>query len=391
MPGRIKKACIVTLEYPPDQWGGLARTVERVARHISKMGIDVHVAHFLMTEEQEVLFDENREDIHADGAIIHRLKAGMEDLSGRQPAIWDSPFTRTFKMMYQSLELLHIEQNFDCLHSFFLYPTGFITGMVARKTKKPSILTIAGNDINKYIFSPYKTAMCRSGLDNADKVVALSQDLLNTADALSPVSDKGTVIFNSVNIPSKPWNTHDGNPFRIGCAGIFKYAKGLPYLFKAVAELMKLYNVRLELMGSVRDSEQKTFKIMVNKTGIADILTLHKAAPQEKVTEWLLSLDAFVLPSLSEGCPNILMEAMATGLPCVATRVGAVEYIMEDTKSGFTVPWGNSKAIAEGVERIIKLPDRGTSMGLAARERMNAFSWEREHKAWEQIYKELSL
>jgi glycosyltransferase involved in cell wall biosynthesis len=386
----MTKICIITLEYPPDQWGGLARTVENVSRHIRDMGIEVHIAHFEVMDEPLLLLDENRQDGIVDGICVHKLQISKEDFSNRSLTMWDCPHTRTFKMMHQSLELLHYNYNFDCFHSFFLYPAGYITGLIAHKLKKPSIVTIVGNDVKKYIFSPEKVAMCRSGLENADRVVALSHDLLDTADALTHVKDKGRVIFNSVEIPAESWKLGGKNRvFRIGCAGIFKYAKGLPYLFKAMTELSKKYNVMLELTGTVRDSERKTYEGMIKRTGIQDILAFQPAVPHEKITDWLSGLDAFVLPSVSEGCPNILMEAMACGLPCVAARVGAVENLMEDGVSGFIVPWGNSRAFAHALERIIVLPDKGLSMGAAARERMKIFSCERERKAWKKVYRGL--
>jgi L-malate glycosyltransferase len=386
------KICIVTPEYPPDQWGGLAVTVERVACHIRNMGMEVHVAHFTVTDESPLLLDENRQDDIADGIIVHRLSAGKEDFSGRPVTMWDCPHTRTFKMMYQSLELLHNAESFDLFHSFFLYPLGYITGIFARKACRPSLVTIVGNDIKKYIFSPEKVAMCKNGLEQADRVAALSQDLIDTAHALAQVKEKGRVIYNSVEIPSVSWASHDKNKaFRIGCAGIFKYAKGLPYLFKAIAQLRQQHDLVLELTGTLRASEEYAYKTMLQKTGIEDILLFRPALPRGKMTEWLLNLDAFILPSVSEGCPNILMEAMAAGLPCVATRVGAVEDLMEDEKSGFVVPWGNSHAIADALERIITLSDKGLSMGTAARECMKEFSKERERKCWEQLYSELLL
>jgi L-malate glycosyltransferase len=385
------KICIVTPEYPPDQWGGLAVTVERVARHIRDTGMEVHVAHFTVTDDPLLLLDENRQDDFRDGIIVHRLSAEKEDLSGRPLTMWDCPHTRTFKMMYQSLELLHDTESFDLFHSFFLYPLGYITGLFARKVGRPAIVTIVGNDIKKYIFSPEKAAMCKIGLEKADRVAALSRDLLDTADALKQVKEKGRVIYNSVEIPAESWaprNIRD-NVFHIGCAGIFKYAKGLPYLFKAVAQLRKKHSIILELTGMLRASEERTFKIMLQKTGIEDILFFHPVLPHDRITEWLLNLDAFALPSVSEGCPNILMEAMACGLPCIATRVGAVEDLMEDGKSGFIVPWGNSRAIADALERIINLPDKGLFLGVAARKRMKEFSGECEQKAWEQLYSEI--
>jgi len=382
---------MVTLEYPPDQWGGLARTVENVAHHVRDMGLEVHVAYMTVLEDVTILLDENRKDENRAGIHVHCLQVGRESISDRPLTIWDSPHTRTFKMMYQSLELLHNAEQFDLFHSFFLYPTGYITGLLAHRKWVPSIVTLVGNDVKKYIFCPEMVAFCRSGLENADRVAALSHDLLMTANALSPVANKGRVIFNSVQIPPVSWLPQPihNRPFKIGCAGIFKYAKGLPYLFKAVKELRQRHDIILQLTGTLRDSEKKSYLAMVEKTGIGDIIDFQPALSHDRIPEWLCSLDAFVLSSVSEGCPNILMEAMACGLPCVATRVGAVEDLMEDTVSGLIVPWGNAAAITEAIDRIIQLPDRGLLLGLAARNRMKGFSPEIEQREWKTLYREI--
>ncbi len=58
--GKRKKICIVTPEFPPQQWGGLARTAERVSNHAADMGLDVHVAHFTIDSSSPILLDENR-------------------------------------------------------------------------------------------------------------------------------------------------------------------------------------------------------------------------------------------------------------------------------------------------------------------------------------------
>lgn len=382
---------MVTLEYPPDQWGGLARTVENVAHHIRDMGLEVHVAYMTVLEDATVLLDENRKDENRAGIHVHRLQVGRESMSDRPLTIWDSPHTRTFKMMYQSLELLHNAEQFDLFHSFFLYPTGYITGLLAQRKWVPSIVTLVGNDVKKYIFCPEMVAFCRSGLENADRVAALSHDLLMTANTLSPVANKGRVIFNSVQIPPVSWLPQPihNRPFKIGCAGIFKYAKGLPYLFKAVKELRQRHDIILQLTGTLRDSEKKSYLAMVEKTGIGDIIDFQPALSHDRIPEWLCSLDAFVLSSVSEGCPNILMEAMACGLPCVATRVGAVEDLMEDTVSGLIVPWGNATVITEAIDRIIQLPDRGLLLGMAARNQMKRFSPEIEQREWKTLYREI--
>lgn len=386
-----RKVCIATPEFPPAQWGGLARTVERVARHAEGMGLETHVAHFTVEQNPLVLLDENRQSRSVDGVVIHHITVGREPMSGATRDLWDCPHTLTLRMMYQSLELLHQDEGFDLFHSFFLYPVGFVTGVLARRSGRPSVATLLGNDIKKYLFSPEKVGVCKIGLENADRVVALSSDLLETAHAVTPVMDKGRIIYNSVDIPARSWEPRkrDGAAFRLGCAGIFKYAKGLPYLLKAVGELHRNGSVELEILGELRSAEKHVFETMVQRTGVKEILRFREPLSHDKISEWLISLDAFILPSVSEGCPNILMEAMAAGLPCVATRVGAVEDLMEHGVSGLMARWGDSHALARAVAEIIDDPALAERLGEASRERMKEFSSSRERREWEEIYRQL--
>jgi glycosyltransferase involved in cell wall biosynthesis len=222
-------------------------------------------------------------------------------------------------------------------------------------------------------------------------VVALSHDLVEMADALTPVEKKARVIYNSVEIPTQSWSRvrQPKDSFRIGCAGIFKYAKGLPYLFKAVAELGPREKLTLELRGHLRDSERGIFEHMRDATGLGTLCHLLEPLPHDKIPEWLRTLDVFVLPSLTEGCPNILMEAMASGVPSIATKTGAVEQLAQDHVSGLVVPWGNSKALAAALREIMDDPRLAQQLGAAARDRMKLFLPAREREAWESVYREL--
>lgn len=385
------KVCITTPEFPPAQWGGLARTVGRVARHAANMGLEVHVAHLEIADNAFVLLDENRQSRSIEGITVHRLVVGREKISDLHRSLWDCPHTLTLQMMYQSLEMLQREQAFDFFHSFFLWPIGYVTGMLGQRVGVPSVLTVVGNDIKKYIFSPEKVGACRSGLENADRVVALSRDLVEMAHALTSVADKARIIYNSVDIPDQVWSherSGDG-PFKIGCAGIFKYAKGLPYIFKAVARLKNRHRLELELLGELRESEREVYRQMLDRTEIGDILKFTDAIPHEAVPHWLRSLDVFVLPSVTEGCPNILMEAMASGVPTIATRTGAMETLVEDRVTGLLVPWGDSEALAGALAEIIDNPGLAKSLGAAGRDKMKEFSSTRERDSWESLYREL--
>jgi L-malate glycosyltransferase len=390
---QAKRICIVTPEFPPEDWGGLARTVQRVAEHAASMGLEVHVAHLMVEPDHSILLDENRNTEILAGITVHRLTVGRDSMAGRPRQLWDCPHNLTLQMMYQSLEMLHTDEGFDIFHSFFLYPIGYITGLLARRMRTPHLTTLVGNDIKRYIFSPEKAGVCRSGLENADRVVGLSLDLLEMADALVPIMSKSRVIYNSVKIPALAWNSlphAEKEPYRIGCAGIFKYAKGLPYLIKAIASLnQRRGDVILELVGTLRESERAVFYETLQKTEVGNHVLFKDALSHSDIPQWMMNLDVFALPSVTEGCPNILMEAMATGLPCVATRTGANEALVEDRVSGLLAPWGNSEALAAALETVLAQPELASSMGQAARNRMENFSTNREREEWEQLYREV--
>jgi glycosyltransferase involved in cell wall biosynthesis len=80
------------------------------------------------------------------------------------------------------------------------------------------------------------------------------------------------------------------------------------------------------------------------------------------------SLDVFVLPSLAEGTPNCVIEAMACGVPVIATNVGGIPDIL-DPECGILIPPGNANALAEAMLTLARNPERRSRMGAAAKER----------------------
>ncbi len=385
-----RKLCIVTPEFPPEQWGGLARTARRVAYHASRAGLDVHVARCTVEDVPFIPLDENSHIEREDGITIHSIRLARETGLSRVRNLWECPHNTTLQMMYQSLEILHEREEFALFHSFFLYPVGYVSGLISRRFNLPHVATIVGNDVNRYFFSPEKVALCKSALENSDIVVGLSRDLIALANALSPVSGRARTIYNSVEVPDKRWQRNcSPHQFVLGFAGIFKYAKGLPYLLKALALARELADIRLELAGEMRDSEKESFNIMLEATGTRDAIKHIGVLAHNSLFDWLMTLDAFVLPSVTEGCPNVLMEAMAAGLPVIATRTGAVQDLIEDGISGIVLPKADSLALSRAILAINQDPAAAGEMGKNARRRMALFSPDVEFSSWSQVYQEL--
>jgi glycosyltransferase involved in cell wall biosynthesis len=97
------------------------------------------------------------------------------------------------------------------------------------------------------------------------------------------------------------------------------------------------------------------------------------------IPEILAASDCFVLPSLWEGLPIALLEAMATGLPCIATEVSGTMQVVIDGVTGLLVPPGDSDALAKAMGEMLAEPQRARLMGAEGKRRVEAHFSGRKH------------
>jgi glycosyltransferase involved in cell wall biosynthesis len=118
--------------------------------------------------------------------------------------------------------------------------------------------------------------------------------------------------------------------------------------------------------------------------------TVELRGPTDKPEVALRELDIFVLPSHSEACSNALLEAMATGLAVVATRVGGNPAIVEDAKSGLLVPPCNPPVLAKAIRSLIEKPAFAAALAAGGHERVRTeFSVDRMLARFEALYDRL--
>ncbi len=173
----------------------------------------------------------------------------------------------------------------------------------------------------------------------------------------------------------------------LGTVGRLHEQKGHAYLLQAMPAILRKYPEAVLLIvgdGPLKSKLEKLcFKLQINKA--VKFLGFRK-----DIKELMALMEVFVLSSLWEGMPNVLLEAMALGKPIVATRVGAAEELIEDGVTGLPVPPGDEETLAEAVIKVLSREDKGRGLGERAKRRVEGrFSVEVMVDKTEKLYERL--
>lgn len=164
----------------------------------------------------------------------------------------------------------------------------------------------------------------------------------------------------------------------------FHKGKGHRVLLEAIQELASRHSqVKLVLLGE--GEEQPEMRALCTSLGITEKVRF--AGFQPNVAEWLSAADINVLPTFYEGFPLTILEAMAAGLPTVASNVGGIPEAIEDGSSGLLVPPGDARKLAAAISGLVGNAEARTRIGNAARTRvMQHFTFKQQVKATENLY-----
>jgi glycosyltransferase involved in cell wall biosynthesis len=184
---------------------------------------------------------------------------------------------------------------------------------------------------------------------------------------------KVLTIRNGVALTSEPQSAEDRRKRRValglsaadilvGAVGRLDGQKGYATLIEAMARL-KRANFRCVIFGE--GPERLRLEALILRRGLEASVQLGGERPDS--ASWMSAFDIHCLPSLWEGLPNSLLEAMALGLPVVASRVDGVPEIVEDAKTGLLVPPDAPDALASALRDFADHPARRASFGAAAR------------------------
>lgn len=196
------------------------------------------------------------------------------------------------------------------------------------------------------------------------------------------------VIPNAIN-PSFLRDPYEGEREKVIIgAGRLNEQKNFPLLissFARVADKFPEYKLRIYGKGALLDS----LKGLAEEKGVGDRVEFPGYVPD--MPERLEKASMFVLSSDYEGMPNALMEAMASGLPCVSTDCGGggARFLIQDGENGLLVPQRDEKAMAEAMERILSDDAFAKSLGENARKLQETLAPDKIYGAWEEFIRNI--
>ena len=266
-------------------------------------------------------------------------------------------FTKQWRFHYAALERCDLAVP-DLVHAHCAYPDGRAAVEYGARNDKPVVITVHGFDIKSLPrLDPRWRQLTVEALERADAVVAVSRDLRKDVLELGIRAEKVRWIPNGVDcgLFSGAGSRKPGEGgWRLLYVGRFVEEKGLRVLLEALAELRRRRSdVSLTLIGGhPATGTSELFLPQVAALGLSECVEFRDAVPPEEMPRQIAGCDLVVLPSFYDSFGIVLIEAMACGLPVVATRCGGPEE-MVDERVGRLVEIGNARDLAAGILAVI--------------------------------------
>jgi len=342
------------------EFGGLEVVVKGLIEHLDHEAFDI----------MPIIFTANRQK---ERTLVSELQK-----SGRRYCniVVDSERIKYMNPIRNLMQVYSLfrKYQFDVIHTHG-YRADVLGFMAARPLRVPLVTTCHGfipndkklmfyNSIDKFI------------LKHFNRVIAVSNDIAANL-ITSGVKEKNiSVIPNAVNLShdekwiyerrcstraSMGWSD---NQFVLGYVGRLSEEKGLRFLVEALSDLVKSgLPVRLAIIGE--GQQREALNLMVREHGLQSAVKF--LGFQRNTHEWLPAFDVFTLPSLMEGTPMAMLEAMLCGVPVVASAVGGIPDVIQQGNNGILVRPGSAKDISEAISLLYKNRILRHRIGAAAR------------------------
>jgi glycogen(starch) synthase len=366
----------VNYEFPP-VGGGAAYASIATAREFVAMGhrVDFLTAATPGKTTTEVI----------DGVRVHRVRAyrrGVHEAS----VLGALSFVALAAIKLRSLA----QQNrYDAYHYYFGQPTGLLSLVPGVHRDRPYVVSLRGSDVPGYdpalawlhrLMLPITHRIWRG----ASRVVANSQALRALAAISAPGLPIDVILNGATETAAIPAARQADTGLRILSVSRLIARKGLDTLIAALAK-SKRPDLSLDIVGD--GPFRASLSQLAASLGVADRIRFHGFLDQSSLGRLYAQADIFVLPSVAESCSMALLEAMAAGLPLIATKVGGTIELVEHGYNGLMVGARNVDDLSAALETLARDPAQRERFSAANRQLVRErFSWHSIARQYESIF-----
>lgn len=250
------------------------------------------------------------------------------------------------------------------------YPEGVTAAILKKIFGFKLTIDCLGSDVNVHSLYLNRKKQLTFAFKEASTIATKSKALANIVLDISPKA-KVITIYNGVNfdrfsVENKP----SGEKLKLLFIGNLIPTKGVFELL-AAAKLLKDNHVNFELALIGKGPEKNNLATYIEQNNLQGTVKLIGGIPHEQLNKWLAQSHALILPSYREGVPNVIMEALATGTPVIATKVGGIPEVIENKQNGILLNDYQPQTIFDGVKQFQKVGWINSEI----RASINSYTW----------------
>ncbi len=272
----------------------------------------------------------------------------------------------------------------DYLHSYFFYEGTLFTFVASYLLDIPRGVTCYAD----HMLDDYALKLVPLHLEQCSLVIATSARIKRELLVIAPNTDPDRILVkpNAVDCSRFPvvgrTEPAAGEPFRILCISRIEPKKGIIYLVDAVRRLIGCgVPVQMHILGGVDNNDTcrayaRDVEARIQEAGIGHAIHLEGRLSGPEIKKFLSESHLFVAPFIEtesgdkDGIPTALLEAMASGLPAVATDAGSITEVIDDGQDGVMVPQRDAEALSVAILELLRNPQYRQRLGAAAAEKI---------------------
>lgn len=367
------KILMISHEYPPIGGGG-ANACLNLGKGFSEKG---HEVTLVTANYQNMPLEEK-----SNGITIYRVNSKRKYKD-------HCSFSEMMSFIFKACPVadkLEKREKYDICLIFFGIPSGVLGYYLKRKYKLPYVIRFGGGDIPgaqerfKYVYKVISPAI-KIIWKNAKARIANSTDLRNRA-YLFCEKYRFDVIQNGVDANIFKTNEgHDNNIINILFVSRIIEGKGLQFFIPKLRYIINSTQKKVGLTIVGDGPYRAEIETIITQQGVKQFVNMVGHKDKEQIVDYYRQGDIFILPSMKEGMPNVVLEAMACGLPIVMTPCGGSDALIKD--NGFIAD------IATFADRVIELINdddlRGIMANNSRKRAIEQFSWANTVKEYEKV------